>query len=955
MASFSADLVVRTLGKLDPSFNKVITKLEQVSDLVNTLNKKPLNIFGQSAGIGGDIAAKQLKGFQDAVRNVANSADDAAVRARLLGNTVATTGEKADVFAQALENVKLKSNGLKAQDAAVKTLARAWAIATQQATTYSERLELIQSDALREAGVQPKGQSTLLNSDEALQARAAYDSRLLVEREITKQKNQQAFLDERAARTAERIARIQDTARKKQRRKQNLQLGVGFPLLFGGGPGSVAGGALGALSDDGGGFGGQVLFSAIGTQIDEAIKRARDFGRAIQDIDARALNDALGNVSSQLVIQVDLLKEQGKLVEARALLEKEVAEKTGLAGGASQNIANSVGILESGFKELVNAASGLLGIIGAPFAALIGGILSLVGKAVALVNTLLSGVGKIVERAGRIAIEFLFGKDAANKLDDAIAGMNERLDDSVIKASELGRELAKTAKDLAAEVVLEGTRSPYDDLAGKIANIRVDAAEEFRKIQKDYENTLKRVNALPEDTVEERVVKEQQKLDAKSARTSKEQLAQQKFEQQIQKAKTQDLKDQNKELEKQAGIVRKIEDARIAADLAKRVRELQLIPDSKPFSRELSPEEVEVNKTELQRAKNSAAIAKIKNSNLNITEQELRLAEQAEKNQLALNVITGQATVQIRERKEAQMELNEGAKLELDLALAKTDRAKFYLQLASEIRDLERSNLDLTEDQIDAYKKLKIATFEALNPSPLEAYRQQLEQTLYGVDAVEKQIVSMTQTVANELGTGLSNAITGLVDGTKSVEEAFSDMFAGIGKAFIDMGTKMIAQALAMKAVGILSSIFGGGAGFQSPGASPGGAAGVAGIGGGGLGDVFGNTRLFSGGGYTGDAPRTGGVDGRGGFPAILHPQETVIDHTGAMSRYSGGNASTALAMAPMAANVTYNGPTLNFEGDKYIPRSEADALVAAGAKQGQARALNTLKNSRSQRAKLGM
>ncbi|WP_417913662.1 tape measure protein, partial [Candidatus Electronema sp. JM] len=36
----------------------------------------------------------------------------------------------------------------------------------------------------------------------------------------------------------------------------------------------------------------------------------------------------------------------------------------------------------------------------------------------------------------------------------------------------------------------------------------------------------------------------------------------------------------------------------------------------------------------------------------------------------------------------------------------------------------------------------------------------------------------------------------------------------------------------------------------------------------------------FSGGGYTGDAPRSGGIDGEGGYLAILHPQETVIDHT---------------------------------------------------------------------------
>jgi len=35
----------------------------------------------------------------------------------------------------------------------------------------------------------------------------------------------------------------------------------------------------------------------------------------------------------------------------------------------------------------------------------------------------------------------------------------------------------------------------------------------------------------------------------------------------------------------------------------------------------------------------------------------------------------------------------------------------------------------------------------------------------------------------------------------------------------------------------------------------------------------------FEGGGFTGVGARAGGIDGRGGFPAILHPNETVIDH----------------------------------------------------------------------------
>jgi phage-related minor tail protein len=41
----------------------------------------------------------------------------------------------------------------------------------------------------------------------------------------------------------------------------------------------------------------------------------------------------------------------------------------------------------------------------------------------------------------------------------------------------------------------------------------------------------------------------------------------------------------------------------------------------------------------------------------------------------------------------------------------------------------------------------------------------------------------------------------------------------------------------------------------------------------------------FEGGGYTGNAPRSGGIDGRGGFMAMLHPRETVIDH----ARAGGG------------------------------------------------------------------
>lgn len=44
----------------------------------------------------------------------------------------------------------------------------------------------------------------------------------------------------------------------------------------------------------------------------------------------------------------------------------------------------------------------------------------------------------------------------------------------------------------------------------------------------------------------------------------------------------------------------------------------------------------------------------------------------------------------------------------------------------------------------------------------------------------------------------------------------------------------------------------------------------------------------FEGGGYTGGGARSGGMDGRGGFLAMLHPNETVVDHTKGQSAGGG-------------------------------------------------------------------
>ena len=69
-------------------------------------------------------------------------------------------------------------------------------------------------------------------------------------------------------------------------------------------------------------------------------------------------------------------------------------------------------------------------------------------------------------------------------------------------------------------------------------------------------------------------------------------------------------------------------------------------------------------------------------------------------------------------------------------------------------------------------------------------------------------------------------------------------------------------------------------------------------------------TASFDGGGFTGFGPRSGGEDGKGGFMAMLHPNETVIDHT---KGNSGG----------MAVNVQ----VLNYGTDSVRTESDGNNL----------------------------
>jgi len=121
--------------------------------------------------------------------------------------------------------------------------------------------------------------------------------------------------------------------------------------------------------------------------------------------------------------------------------------------------------------------------------------------------------------------------------------------------------------------------------------------------------------------------------------------------------------------------------------------------------------------------------------------------------------------------------------------------------------------------------------------------------------AAEAAAKSMNQ-VADAIGNTLGSGFMDMVTGTKTVAESFRSMAA-------DIIRELYKVLVVQRMVANLKTIFGGG------------------VSGGSLGKML-MPGLFSyaGGGSTGNGPRSGGLDGQGGFLAMMHPRETVTDHT---------------------------------------------------------------------------
>jgi len=209
--------------------------------------------------------------------------------------------------------------------------------------------------------------------------------------------------------------------------------------------------------------------------------------------------------------------------------------------------------------------------------------------------------------------------------------------------------------------------------------------------------------------------------------------------------------------------------------------------------------------------------------------------------------------------------------------LAAESVAKLQAQL-----DLQRELIGMTEEEAHVRQSLG-ETYSNVSQETITNLQQQYAETQKLLDLQKQQ-----ETIANTVANSFANAFTAMVEGTMSVKDAFRNMAREIIKQLWEI-------FVVQKIVGVVSQAFGVPKAVTDPAVSA-------------------MMSSWDGGGYTGSGARSGGMDGKGGFVAMLHPQETVVDHTKGQS--TGGGQ-------PVVINQSFN---FSANGDDSVKKIIAQA-----------------------------
>ena len=131
----------------------------------------------------------------------------------------------------------------------------------------------------------------------------------------------------------------------------------------------------------------------------------------------------------------------------------------------------------------------------------------------------------------------------------------------------------------------------------------------------------------------------------------------------------------------------------------------------------------------------------------------------------------------------------------------------------------------------------------------------------------EADIAKKVAGIADSMESSITDMVMNIGNGANSLKDTVKDMARAVLAEFVKI---QVARPAANFLAGMTSSLF-----------------------------------SFDGGGYTGSGSRSGGIDGRGGFQAVLHPNETVIDHTKGQSLGNSGGETNVNVSFNITANDT--------------------------------------------------
>lgn len=240
-------------------------------------------------------------------------------------------------------------------------------------------------------------------------------------------------------------------------------------------------------------------------------------------------------------------------------------------------------------------------------------------------------------------------------------------------------------------------------------------------------------------------------------------------------------------------------------------------------------------------------------------------------------------------------EMSQKAQLELDAAFMTEPQKKFVQDMIS----INKSFLDTQADVTKQYNegRLKLEDYNAQAMILAGTYQFAADQAgrlkgeqealnlswEYGASKALNSYSNEVTNISNQVGQSFSRGIKGMEDSLVTFVTTGKGNFNDLANSMIaDMVRIMIQQSITAPLAQAGSSFF---SGLMNPsyGSGTEGSA-----------NFIGPMQSYDGGGYTGAGSRSGGRDGKGGFLALLHPNETVVDHStqGNRPQISGGNVT---------------------------------------------------------------